>query len=129
VQRISTEAHAALDVLVASFLIALPWIVEIEDVTRARGWAIGTGAGLAALALLTRYELGVVPVIPMPVHLVVDALAGIMLLTFALGAATAGAETRVWLVFLLVGLAELGAAGTTDPVVPEGRRLLARAAS
>jgi hypothetical protein len=35
----------------------------------------------------------------------------------------------VWLVFLLVGLAELGAAGTTDPVVPEGRRLLARAAS
>ena len=128
-QRISTEAHAALDVVIVAFLIALPWIVDIDGMTRARGWAIGTGAGLAALALLTRYELGIVPAIPMPVHLVVDALAGIMLLTFALGAVTAGAETRVWLVFLLAGLAEVGTAGMTDPVAPEGRRLLARPAS
>lgn len=128
-QRISTEAHAVLDVLVGAFLIALPWIVDFDTVTRARGWAIGTGAALLALSLLTRYELGIVPVIPMPVHLAVDALLGIMLLTFALGAFTARAETRVWLAFLLVGLVELGAASTSDRVAREGRWLLGRAAS
>jgi hypothetical protein len=52
-----------------------------------------------------------------------------MLLTFALGAVTAGAQTRVWVTFLLVGLAEVGAAGRTDPVAPEGRRVVALTAA
>ncbi len=58
--------------------------------------------------MLTRYELGIVPAIPMRVHLSVDALAGILLLTFALGAFTA---------------VDVGAAAMTDPAAWEGRWL------
>jgi hypothetical protein len=71
---ISTKMHGALDYLTAGTLVALPrmlgWDKSVTSVmTNA---AIGT----VAYSLLTRYELGLVKVLPMKGHLALDAMSG-----------------------------------------------------
>lgn len=70
----STKTHGVLDYVTAGTLLVLP---------RALGWSATvrtavTGAALATLgaSLLTRYELGLVKVIPMRAHLALDAISG-----------------------------------------------------
>ncbi len=70
----STRAHGVLDYLTVGTLLTLP---------RALGWSnkvtsVLTGAALSTLAysLLTRYELGLFKVLPVKVHLALDAMSG-----------------------------------------------------
>jgi hypothetical protein len=72
VKPISTKTHGVLDYLSTGTLLALP---------RLLGWtptvtALLTGSALTTLAtsLLTKYELGLFKVLPMPGHLVLDGL-------------------------------------------------------
>ena len=71
-RRIPTRIHGALDYLTSGALLALP---------RALGWDPGvtrliSGAALGTIgySALTRYELGLVKLLPMPAHLALDAL-------------------------------------------------------
>lgn len=73
VRVIPTRAHGALDYLVGLVLIAAPWIFQFNDVESAKWTAIGVGAAMIVSAAMTNYELGLVRLIPMHVHLVVDA--------------------------------------------------------
>ena len=75
---ISTRMHGLIDYAYAATLIALPLM---------RGWSgraaqLSMGAGLATLGLsmLTRYEFGLFPVIPMQGHLAIDAAESSMLM-------------------------------------------------
>lgn len=74
---IPTKVHGVFDYLMVGTLIALP---------QALGWSGGvtrllTNAGLGTLgySLLTRYELGLVRVLPMKGHLALDGLSGALL--------------------------------------------------
>jgi hypothetical protein len=127
VRRIPTEVHAAIDVAFGTLLIVLPWLFQFDDDVRARGVAVGAGATVLAMSLMTRYDFGLLPVIPMPVHLAVDALVGVFLLTFALGGGLAGSGVRVWVAYLVMGLVAVGAAALSDPVAsrPSARARLA----
>lgn len=76
-QRIPTNVHGILDYASVGVLLALP---------RLLGWNAGvtrllTSSALLTLgySLLTRYELGVVKVLPMPAHLSLDIASGITL--------------------------------------------------
>lgn len=76
---LSTKAHGVLDYLVGALLIAAPWLFGF-----ARGGAetwifVILGAGALMYSLLTNYELGAVKKIPMPMHLILDAMSGILL--------------------------------------------------
>jgi hypothetical protein len=66
---ISTRTHGVLDYVVGALLIVVPYILGFADGTAAQ-W-VPQLLGLVAIggALLTDYELGVMRVIPMPVHL------------------------------------------------------------
>jgi hypothetical protein len=71
---ISTKVHGILDYMTAGFLFALP---------RAMGWDKTVthlmdmaGVSATAYSLFTRYELGLVRVLPMKAHLTMDALSG-----------------------------------------------------
>ncbi|MDQ4075675.1 MAG: hypothetical protein M3220_05430 [Chloroflexota bacterium] len=107
---ISTKVHGVLDYLAAALLLLLPWMVEWNPTVETL--LLILGAGLLVYSLLTRYELGVWKVIPMGVHLVLDGLAGLILLgaAFALDDLDSGA---FW-VLILFGLLELGAALLTE---------------
>ena len=72
---------------------------------------------MLGLSAMTDYEGGVLAhVIPMRVHLMTDAIVGIFLAIspWLFGFADHGANA--WLPFLIIGLGELMAAATTDPV-------------
>lgn len=74
VRFVPTKTHGLLDYLSVGTLLLAP---------RALGWGsratnLATGAALGTLAysLLTRYELGAKKLLPVPVHLALDAASG-----------------------------------------------------
>ena len=78
---IPTKVHGALDYIVAIALILAPMIFGFSDIGGAAVVIpIVLGIGLLLYSLFTRYEWGVVKVIGMPYHLIIDILAAVFLL-------------------------------------------------
>ncbi len=106
----STRMHGVLDYLTAGTLLTLP---------RALGWSQGvtrllTNAGIGTIgySLLTRYELGLVKMLPMQGHLILDAMSGAMLCGAPL--LFPDEDTSVKGALVALGLFELTAALTTE---------------
>jgi len=76
---ISTRTHGIIDYVVATTLIGLPYALG----WRGRAFQLSVGSGLATLgmSMLTRYEFGVMPLLPMRMHLAIDAGESSMLVT------------------------------------------------
>ena len=112
---ISTRTHGVLDYVVGALLIVVPYVLGFADGTAAQ-W-VPQALGLVAIggALLTDFELGVVRVIPMPVHLMIDIGSGALL---ALSPWLFGFSDRVFWPHLVVGIMEIGA-GLTTRTLPE----------
>ncbi len=113
---IPTRTHGVLDYVVGALLLVVPYILGFADGTAAQ-W-VPQILGLVAIggALMTDYELGVMRVIPMPVHLGIDVASGALL---ALSPWLFGFADRVLWPHLIVGLWEIGA-GLMTRTVPEG---------
>ncbi len=74
-----TRIHGVIDYLWSVALIAAPWLFGFAT-SGAKQWvAVALGVGGILYALLTDYELGVLPVLSMPMHLVIDGLGGVLL--------------------------------------------------
>lgn len=77
-----TRIHGILDYLWSVLLAATPWLLPHPQGAQggAEIWVpVGFAAGAAVYSLLTDYELGVVRVLPMRVHLLLDVVGGILL--------------------------------------------------
>ena len=75
-----TKIHGVLDYLVGIALIAAPWLFQFQDVGGAAVYVpMILGVGLIVYSIFTNYEWGIVKVLPMPYHLVVDFLAAALL--------------------------------------------------
>ena len=110
-RMIPTTVHGVMDYLIGIILIAAPWLLGF-----ARGGAetwvpVILGAGAIVYSLLTDYELGAVRSIPMPTHLTLDLVSGILL---AASPWLFGFASLVFLPHLIVGLVEIGAALMTE---------------
>lgn len=102
-----TKVHGILDYLVGAALIVAPWLFGFSSVGGpAVMLPILIGIVLIVYSLLTKYEWGVVKVIPMPYHLVVDFLASAFLLIspWLLGFYDSS-KPNVWLPHVVVGAA------------------------
>ena len=112
---IPTRTHGVIDYVVGALLIAVPYLLGFADGTAAQ-W-VPQLLGLVAIggAMLTDYELGVMRVIPMPVHLGIDIASGVLL---AASPWLFGFADRVFWPHLIVGIMESGA-GLTTRTVPE----------
>lgn len=107
---ITTKTHGFLDYIVGILLIALPWFLNLDiSATPARVLII---MGLLALiySILTKYELGIVKVIPLPIHLGLDMLSGLVL---ALSPWLFEFSEEILLPHLIVGIFEIAAAFLT----------------
>jgi hypothetical protein len=109
----STKTHAAADYPSALLLMAAPWLLGFRKNGPETWIPVGIGATMLVQSLMTDYELGAVRKMPMRKHLQMDGVAGLLLAAspFLLGFAG-----RTWLPHLLLGLGEIGAAMTTDPI-------------
>src|SRR3954470_12689855 len=76
---IPTRVHGFLDYIVGLLLIVAPWLFGFSHHGAASSVPIFLGAAAILYSLLTRYELGLIKVIPMPAHLALDVLSGIFL--------------------------------------------------
>ena len=102
---IPTKVHAVLDYVVAIALIFAPTIFMFEEVG---GAAViiprVLGVGLILYSLFTRYELGLVKVIGMPVHLIFDVSASVFLIASPFLFGFADEAPNAWLPHIIVGV-------------------------
>ena len=76
---IPTRVHGVLDYLTAGVLIAAPSLLGFRKSGVQTWLPIALGVGTIGYSLLTDYELGLFKVIPMPMHLALDAANGALL--------------------------------------------------
>lgn len=74
---IPTRIHGVLDYLTGLALIAIPLLFNWPQPEATIFMVLGAGA--LVYSLITRYELGVFKLLPMPAHLVLDLLSGLFL--------------------------------------------------
>lgn len=106
---IPTRVHGVLDYLFGVMYIVLPLLLNWPQ--PAATILMVLGAGVLLYSILTRYELGLLKLLPMPVHLVIDLLGGLLLIllpTFGL----VDPSVRNW--FWALGAVELIIALVSD---------------
>jgi hypothetical protein len=111
--RISTRTHGLADYATGGVLLLAPAVLR-PRLRRDRILLRAAGGAMLGCSALTDWEVGVRRVLPVPVHLALDAASGALMLTapWLLGSRRAGA--RDWLPPLLLGATELGAAVLTE---------------
>ena len=102
---IPTRVHGMLDYVVGLLLIASPWLFGFADDRAAMAVPVVLGAGALLYSLMTRYELGLFPVIPMSAHLGIDFVSGLILLASPW---TCGFADRVMWPHVPFGIMEIG---------------------
>lgn len=77
--RIDTRTHGILDYGVGFVLIIAPYVFGFSDGSVKHWLPMLLGVAAMIYSLFTRYELGAFRFIPMPVHLGLDILSGLLL--------------------------------------------------
>ena len=111
-KRMSTRVHGYLDYITGVFLIAAPFIFGFDTSNPESEILVILGIALLLYSFFTRYELGFIPLISMPVHLAMDVVSGVLLV---ISPWLFGFADRVFLPHLILGLFEITAALMTRP--------------
>ena len=96
-----TRVHGVIDYIWGVVLLVTPYLLGFADWGAAHWILILFGLGAILYSLFTDFEVGLVRIIPMPLHLMVDGLGGILL---AASPWLFGFADRVYLPHLLFGL-------------------------
>jgi hypothetical protein len=106
---IPTWLHGILDYPMSLLLIALPWLADFGN-DYATWISVSAGVAMLGLSALTAYEAGLIRVVPMAAHLMVD---GVMGAALAASPWLFDFANEVWLPFVVLGAGEIAAALTT----------------
>jgi hypothetical protein len=106
-----TRVHGILDYIVGGLLIAAPWLLGFAYGGPETWVPVILGISMIAYSLLTHYEDGVVGWIPMPIHLWLDGIGGLLL---ALSPWIFGFADLIWWPHVFVGIAEISVALLTQ---------------
>ncbi|MFT8243205.1 hypothetical protein [Roseomonas sp. BN140053] len=115
---ISTGTHGALDYIVGLILMGMPWVLGFTTGGPEQWVPFVLGAGTIVYSLVTQYELSLVALLPMPVHLALDALGGVFLIASPW---LFGFADRVFWPFVAIGIFEILASLTTRTVAERTR--------
>lgn len=101
---IDTKIHGILDYAVGVLLMMLPWLCDFDQ-TGAETWVpVLLGVITIVYSLFTDYELGIRRVLPLPTHLFLDILNGLLL---AASPWLFGFSEYVYLPHLVLGITEI----------------------
>ncbi len=116
-----SRLHGVIDYLWGVALLATPWLFGFADVAAAKWLAVVFGLGAILYSAATDYELGLVRILPMVLHLGLDGLAGAFL---AVSPWLFGFADRVFWPHLAFGLFSVVASliTRTDVMQPTGRQ-------
>src|SRR3954453_598099 len=121
IKVIPTHVHSAVDHVVGPALIAAPTVLGLDKTSPEGLVPRVNGIAAALYSNLTDYELSLKNVIPMKLHLALDAMSGA---TLAAGPLPPGARKRGlghWLPHTLLGGFEIGMALLTKTEAPKSR--------
>jgi len=108
IRFLPTKVHGALDYVVGIALILAPNIFQFADVGGAAVLIPRVlGVALIVYSLITRYEWGVIKLISMPYHLMIDFLAALFLALSPFLFGFSNKEPNAWLPHVVVGIAVL----------------------
>lgn len=105
-RQIGTKTHGYLDYIMGLLLIVAPWLFGFANDGAATWVPVILGISTIIYSLVTKYELGVYPMISMRTHLAIDLVSGILL---AVSPWLFGFAGYVWAPHLVLGIAEIGA--------------------
>lgn len=118
---IATAVHGFMDFLMGTLLIASPYLFELDGKNIDSLVFFVLGGTLLLYSLFTNYEMGMVKVIPMRVHLLLDVILGIFL---ALSPWIFGFSNRIFLPYLVLGIIEIVLVFLTNPTHRDSTRLI-----
>lgn len=101
---ITTQIHGFIDYAVGILFIALPWVLDINCAEPQGLVMIVSGFLILIYSVLTDYELGVLRVLPMPLHLAFDMISGMLL---AFSPWILAFSEKIYLPHLFLGLFEI----------------------
>ncbi len=102
---IPTRIHGLLDYIIAAVLVAFPFVAGSVGRGPVEWGTAALGFGLLIYSLFTNYELGAVRLVPLKVHLLLDAAGGVALIALAVVVTTAPVAR---LILILIGIIEIG---------------------
>lgn len=108
---IDTKTHGYIDYIMGILLVIIPYILNfnLSAIESKILYVLGVTAVL--YSLLTRYELGLIKMIPMKLHLMLDIVSGVLL---AASPWLFGFANTVYIPHLILGLVEIVAAAMTN---------------
>ena len=113
---ISLRVHNILDYIVGAVLIISPWLFGFSEIAAARNLFVWGGIALIAYSLLTNYYYAVARVIPLGVHMTLDALLGIVvILAPALFGYRDFLTSGQYALHVVLGIGALGLVALTRP--------------
>jgi hypothetical protein len=118
---IPTSVHGAVDHVVGPALVLAPQILRLKGTSPEGIVARAVGGAEAAYSNITDYELSMKNVVPMKLHLALDAVGGA---TLALVPQLTGARRRGkkhWVPHLAIGVMEIGMAALTKTEPPKSK--------
>jgi hypothetical protein len=118
---IPTRVHGAIDHVVGPALVIAPTLLRLRRTSPESLTARAVGGVESIYSNLTDYELSAKNVVPMKVHLALDAVGGA---TLALVPMLTGAHQRGkkhWLPHLAIGVMEVGMAALTQTERPQAK--------
>ncbi|MEE1656364.1 SPW repeat protein [Microvirga sp. CF3062] len=110
---IPTRIHGAIDYLTGLVLIMAPFVLGFADDGAAQWVPMLLGVAILIMSIMTDYELSLAKVIPLPLHLGVDAAGGLLL---AASPWLFGFADQVFWPHLIIGLMEIGVSLMTHTV-------------
>lgn len=105
--------HAVIDYAWAATMMAAPWLFGFSKNRRATINAVGSGAAILGLSLMTRYPLGVAKVVSFPTHGVIETVAAMMTAAAPWTLGFAEKRSARW-THVLSGLGTLAVVAMTD---------------
>lgn len=118
---IPTSVHGAVDHVVGPALVLAPTLLRLGR-TSPEGITAQTVGGVETVySNLTDYELSLKNLVPMKVHLVLDALGGATLAIVPQLTGARGRGKKHWLPHLAIGVLEIGLAATTKTERPRAK--------
>lgn len=109
--RISTYMHGVMDYVIGLALLVAPILFRFSGTPATVARTVGVIILLQAV--MTRFELGLVKIIPMRVHLMMDYVIGAILAASPWLFGFSDAPLNAWLPHLVVGLLIIGQAAIT----------------
>lgn len=106
---INTKVHAVLDYATGLVLILAPDLLQFSEIGGAAVLAPRIiGLGIILLEMITDFELSLVKLVPMKVHIIVDILAGVLLALSPYLFGFNDEKVNAWLPHMLVGVMIIG---------------------